>query len=45
MVESTTSQSGLTCNPETDTYQYNWQTQKAWTGTCRSFTLTLDDGT
>ncbi|MGW2206421.1 PxKF domain-containing protein, partial [Streptomyces sp. NPDC001774] len=34
-VESTTSQSGLTYNSSTDQYQYNWKTQKAWSGTCR----------
>ncbi|MER7959884.1 PxKF domain-containing protein [Streptomyces sp. NPDC096030] len=45
VVETTTSQSGLAYNPETGQYQYNWKTQKAWSGTCRVFTLTLDDGT
>ncbi|MER7959376.1 PxKF domain-containing protein [Streptomyces sp. NPDC096030] len=44
-VETTTSQSGLAYNPATGQYQYNWKTQKAWSGTCRVFTLTLDDGT
>ncbi|MFF7183376.1 PxKF domain-containing protein [Streptomyces sp. NPDC008121] len=43
IVESTASQSGLTYLPATQEYQYNWKTQKAWSGTCR--TLTLDDGT
>ncbi|MER7959985.1 PxKF domain-containing protein [Streptomyces sp. NPDC096030] len=45
VVETTTSQSGLTYNAATGEYQYNWKTQKAWSGTCRVFTLTLDDGT
>ncbi|MER7960242.1 PxKF domain-containing protein [Streptomyces sp. NPDC096030] len=45
VVESTSSQSGLTYNPATGEYQYNWKTQKAWSGTCRVFNLTLDDGT
>ncbi|MGW2207733.1 PxKF domain-containing protein, partial [Streptomyces sp. NPDC001774] len=35
VVETTTSQSGLTYNSSTDQYQYNWKTQKAWSGTCR----------
>ena len=29
----------------TETYTYVWKTQKAWTGTCRQFTLRLMDGT
>ncbi|MER7959986.1 PxKF domain-containing protein [Streptomyces sp. NPDC096030] len=45
VVESTSSQSGLTYNSQTGEYQYNWKTQKAWSGTCRVFNLTLDDGT
>jgi hypothetical protein len=24
---------------------YTWQTERTWAGTCRRFTLTLDDGT
>ncbi|MGY4543688.1 hypothetical protein ACVWY0_003630 [Arthrobacter sp. UYNi723] len=28
-----------------DTYTYVWKTQKAWAGTCRQFTLGLNDGT
>lgn len=26
-------------------YHYNWKTQKAWAGTCRTLTLTFRDGT
>jgi hypothetical protein len=25
-------------------WQFNWKTQKAWNGTCRTMKLTLDDG-
>uniref|UniRef100_A0AAU1HMP6 receptor protein-tyrosine kinase n=1 Tax=Streptomyces sp. NBC_00180 TaxID=2903632 RepID=A0AAU1HMP6_9ACTN len=45
MVETTTtSNSGLTYDSASQQYQYNWKTEKAWSGTCREFTLTLDDG-
>ena len=37
--------SGLQYDAPTQTYTYVWKTQKAWRGTCRSFTLRLDDGT
>jgi Glycine rich protein len=37
--------SGLSYNPTTDTYSYNWKTQKSWKGTCRQFDLGLNDGT
>ena len=36
--------SGLSYNPTTDTYSYNWKTQKPWKGTCRQFVLVLNDG-
>ena len=36
--------SGLSYNPTTDTYSYNWKTQKSWKGTCRQFVLGLNDG-
>ncbi|WP_406190500.1 PxKF domain-containing protein [Streptomyces sp. NBC_01017] len=45
LVETTsTSNSGLTYDSASQQYQYNWKTEKAWSGTCREFTLTLDDG-
>jgi hypothetical protein len=31
-------------DPATDQYQYSWQTQTSWAGTCRAFILTLKDG-
>jgi hypothetical protein len=37
--------SGLQYAAATQTYTYVWKTQKAWSGTCRRFTLELDDGT
>ncbi len=36
---------GLSYDADTDTYNYGWNTSKGWKGTCRLFTLTLDDGT
>ncbi|HEX5149450.1 MAG TPA: ExeM/NucH family extracellular endonuclease [Candidatus Limnocylindrales bacterium] len=46
-VESTTTSggSGLSFDPATGIYTYTWKTDKAWSGECRTFTLTLDDGT
>lgn len=46
LVEQTvTAGSGsLAYDPGTDTYTYVWKTQKAWAGTCRQFTLELNDG-
>jgi Tol biopolymer transport system component len=35
----------LTYNANLDRYLYDWATQKAWAGTCRSVTLSLRDGT
>jgi hypothetical protein len=35
----------LTYNASQDRYLYNWSSQKAWAGTCRSVTLSLRDGT
>jgi hypothetical protein len=35
---------GLHYEASTDSYRYNWQTQRAWAGTCRAFQLTLNDG-
>jgi predicted extracellular nuclease len=37
--------SGLQYDPATETYTYVWKSEKAWKGTCRRFTLKLDDGT
>ena len=37
--------SSLSYAAGTETYTYVWKTQKAWTGTCRQFTLRLMDGT
>ena len=31
-------------DPATGSYHYNWKTSKAWAGTCRRLTFTLDDG-
>jgi hypothetical protein len=36
--------SALTYAAGSDRYQYVWKTQKAWAGQCRTFTLTLADG-
>jgi hypothetical protein len=40
----TASSSSLTFDAATQTYNYVWKTDKAWTGTCRELTLTLVDG-
>jgi hypothetical protein len=37
--------SSLSYDAASDTYTYVWKTQKAWAGSCREFTLELDDGT
>jgi trimeric autotransporter adhesin len=37
--------SSLTYNAGSDTYQYNWKTEKAWAGTCRVLVVKLADGT
>lgn len=37
-------ESKLTYDPTSGTYNYVWKTEKAWAGTCRTFTLGLDDG-
>jgi hypothetical protein len=41
---STAGSSGLSYDATTDLYTYVWKTDKAWTDTCRQFTLTLLDG-
>jgi hypothetical protein len=38
-------ESTLSYDATADQYTYVWKTQKAWTGTCRQFTMKLDDGT
>ena len=37
--------SGLTYNAATDRYQFVWQTNRGWAGTCRQLSVTLLDGT
>lgn len=39
------SASGLTYDPSTDTYTYTWKTARSWEGTCRQLVLKLADGT
>jgi predicted extracellular nuclease len=41
---TTAGASGLTYDPATGEYTYVWNTQKAWAGQCRTFTMTFDDG-
>ncbi len=41
----TTGSSGLTYNPLTNQFQYNWKTASGWRGTCRVVSLVLSDGT
>jgi hypothetical protein len=42
---STAGDGGLIYDPVTGEYTYEWKTDKGWANTCRTFTLTLDDGT
>ncbi len=42
---STAGQSTLSYNPLIDEYTYVWKTEKYWKGSCRKFTLNLNDGT
>jgi hypothetical protein len=35
---------GLTFNTSGHRYVYGWQTDAGWTGTCREFSLQLNDG-
>jgi hypothetical protein len=37
--------SGLTFSSSSHHYYYGWETQSAWAGTCRQFSLQLNDGT
>jgi hypothetical protein len=36
---------GLFYDPATDRYEFVWQTEKSWKGTCRQLSVTLVDGT
>jgi len=36
--------SGLTYEPGSDQYHYNWKTEKGWEGTCRQLVVKLKDG-
>jgi hypothetical protein len=36
---------GPTYDASTNTYQWNWNTDKAWAGTCRTLLIGLKDGT
>lgn len=40
----TASVSGLQYDPVSGTYTYVWKTDRSWGGSCRQFTLTLQDG-
>jgi Tol biopolymer transport system component len=40
----TAGSSSLSYDAKTDTYTYTWKTDKAWSGTCRQFTMKLADG-
>ena len=45
-IETTVTPGGsdLTYDDGTESYTYVWKTQKAWAGQCRTFRLTLSDG-
>jgi hypothetical protein len=43
--QTTTSNSGLTYDPVSRTYNYVWKTGSAWAGQCRQLTVSLADGT
>ena len=48
LVELTVSNPGgsqFTYDPLTATYQFNWKTEKSWSGSCRRLLVRLDDGT
>ncbi|HXZ56163.1 MAG TPA: PxKF domain-containing protein, partial [Gaiellaceae bacterium] len=38
-------QTGLVYGASSGHYYYGWQTSSAWAGTCRQFSLQLNDGT
>lgn len=41
---STAGASSLSYDAESKTYNYVWKTETSWAGTCRTFDLTMDDG-
>jgi Tol biopolymer transport system component len=41
----TAGESSLSYDAITDQYTYTWKSDKTWAGTCRQFTMKLDDGT
>ena len=41
---STAGSSSLTYDATSGLYSYVWKTEPAWAGTCRTLTLTFDDG-
>ena len=41
----TAGSSSLSYDAGTDQYTYVWKTEKAWTGTCRTLVIKLDEGT
>ncbi len=42
---ATAGELGLLFDPSTGVYTWTWKTEKEWADSCRTFTLTLDDGT
>lgn len=43
--ETSTAGAGtLSYGPSNQTYSYVWKTDSAWSGTCRTFNMALDDG-
>ena len=36
---------GVKYDPSTDTYSFNWKTDRAWKDSCRVFVVGLKDGT
>jgi hypothetical protein len=44
VVETTTSEGGLSYDAASDTYTYVWKTDKSWEGTCRQLIVKLNDG-
>jgi len=43
-IEETETSGGSTLTYSPDTYQYNWNTESSWAGTCRTLVVTLNDG-
>ena len=42
---ATTGASTLTDDAGSDRYQYNWKTEKGWSGQCRTLVVKFVDGT